>query len=307
MLWGVAPDAHTGSPRHGALRRFEVATGRVQDIYHAYHRGDDIFPTEEEMAIAREPGRNRILFLNWKPQLGSWAEIAAGDKAADAHLDRLAAHIRKNFPEPFFFTVHHEPENDVRPAAGSGWTAHDYAAMFRYVVQRLRGAGVDNMVTAVAFMAYVPWNAQPWFDDLYPGDDVVDWIGWDAYAHGEPGYGHGDFAELMNRRSSLHPDWPGFYTWAERRFPDKPFMLAEWGVWYSEDNAAHQARFYRSVAQQLPRFPRLKAMVYFDSPRSEGRDSRPEVTTDALTAYRELGSLPLVRVDLPLVRVDRPD
>ena len=140
--------------------------------------------------------------------------------------------------------MHHEPENDVRTKVTSGMTAKDYADAFRYVVKRLRSDGVTNMITTMVYMAYVPWNTKSWFEDLYPGDDVVDWIGWDAYAYSDPGYGHGDFAEMMNRRSSEHPDWPGFYTWAAQTFPTKPLMVAEWGVWYSAANPDHQSEFF---------------------------------------------------------------
>jgi hypothetical protein len=296
VLWGAAPAGHTGSPRVAALAEFEAETGRRQDIYHAYHRAQALFPTEQERAIA---AGGRLLFLNWKPLRWSWAQIAAGHPEADSYLDRLADHINRTFPEPFFFTVHHEPENDVRPAAGSGWQAGDYAAMYRYVVERLRSRGVDNLVTVVAYLAYVPWNARPWFPDLYPGDDVVDWIAWDTYAYSDPGYGYGDFAEMMNRRSARYPSWPGFYNWATDQFPGKPFMLAEWGVWYSDRNPGHMARFYDSVARQAPLFPRVKAFVYFDTPGDQrARDSRPAATGAGLAAYRRLGGYPYFQVAL---------
>ncbi|MEV0605087.1 DNRLRE domain-containing protein [Polymorphospora rubra] len=299
VLWGVAPGAHTGTPRTTALREFELKTGRPQAIYHAYHRGTEIFPTAEEIAIARDPRTPRLLFLNWKPQGVSWARIAAGDPATDAYLDRLAAHLRTNFPEQFFFTVHHEPEDDVRPEPGSGYTADDYAAMFRHVVTRLRDAGATGIVATLVHMAYVPWNVQPWFPDLYPGDDVVDWIAWDAYAYSDPGYGHGDFAELMNRRSGQHPSWPGFYNWAAARYPDKPLMLSEWGVWHSDRNPGHKAEFYRSVGNQMRLFPRVKAMVYFDTPRNQqGYDSRVDSSPFALVAYRALGRQTQFQVDV---------
>lgn len=296
VLWGAAPAGHTGSPRAAALAEFEAETGRRQDIYHAYHRAQALFPTEEERAIA---AGGRLLFLNWKPLRWSWAQIAAGHPEVDSYLDRLADHINRTYPEPFFFTVHHEPENDVRPARGSGWQAGDYAAMFRYVVERLRSRGVDNLVTVVAYMAYVPWNARPWFPELYPGDDVVDWIAWDTYAYSDPGYGYGDFAEMMNRRSSRYPDWPGFYNWATDQFPGKPFMLAEWGVWHSRRNPGHMARFYDSVARQTPLFPRMKALVYFDTPGDQrARDSRPTATGAGLAAYQRLGGYPYFQVEL---------
>jgi hypothetical protein len=94
----VAPGAFTDQRGRPALVAFEEKTERHQDIYHAYHRGNrQLFPTKEEVAIAREPGRERILFLNWKPAGASWAKIAKGDKATDAFLDRLARHIDRNF------------------------------------------------------------------------------------------------------------------------------------------------------------------------------------------------------------------
>jgi hypothetical protein len=300
VLWGVAPGAHTDQPRDQALAEFESDTGRTQAIYHAYHRGTEIFPTATEMRLARDPAKPRLLFLNWKPTGASWAQIARGDEDTDDYLDRLAEHIRDNFTEPFFFTVHHEPENDVRANSGSGYTATDYRNMYRYVINRIRTQGVTNLVSVMVHMAYIPWLTQSWWEDLYPGDDVVDWLAWDVYAHSVPGeHGYGDFTELMNRTSSSAPDWPGFYNYAAQRHPTKPFMLAEWGVWYSSRDRDHQAEVFDSVAKQISSFPRLKAMVYFDTPADQsGKDSRVTRTADGLAAYRRLGLDQNFQVDL---------
>jgi hypothetical protein len=127
----------------------------------------------------------------------------------------------------------------------------------------------------------------------------VDWVGWDVYAYSDPGYGHGDFAEMINRRSSRYPNWPGFYNWATQQFPDKPFMLAEWGVWHSSRNPGHMAKFYQSVSRQTPLFPRVKALVYFDTPSDQrNMDSRPNATEVGLAAFRELGARPYFQVRL---------
>jgi hypothetical protein len=300
VLWGVAPGAFTEERGARALAAFEEKTKRHQDVYHAYHKGiKQLFPTKAEIAIARQHGKPRILFLNWKPAAASWAAIASGDPKTDAFLDREAAYINRNFPEQFFFAVHHEAEDNVREKAGSGYTAEDYAAMFRHVVERLRARGVNNLVTVLVHLAYVPHTSQKWFDALYPGDDVVDWIGFDTYAYSDPGYGNGDFAELLNRRSERKPLWPGFYNWAVRKHPDKPLMVAEWGVWSSKKNPEHKAEFYREVGRQIGRFPNIRALIHFDTPHNqEGRDSRVDITPQALAAYRWLGRLPIFRVEV---------
>jgi hypothetical protein len=300
ILWGVAPGAHTESRGASALAEFERKTGRTQAIYHAYHGGiRQLFPTPQEIAIAHQRGRNRILFLNWKPESASWAAIARGDKRTDAFLDRLAVHIKKNFPEQFFLAVHHEGENDVRARAGSGYTARDYAAMFRHVVTRLRAHGVTNMVTVLVHMAYVPHATQSWFNDMYPGDRYVDWIGFDTYAYSDPGYGHGDFAEIFNRKIEVagKRSWPGFYTWALTRHPGKPLMIAEWGVWSSRRNTTYKVDFYRELGDEIRHFPKIRAMIQFETPHNQkGQDSSVDSTPAALQAYRKLGKLPIFQV-----------
>ncbi|BEL09865.1 hypothetical protein Q0Z83_080560 [Actinoplanes sichuanensis] len=300
ILWGVAPGARTEARGVQALAEFERKTGRHQAIFHAYHRGiRQVFPTEQEIAISRESGRKRILLLNWKPESATWAEIARGDQATDDFLDRLATHIRQNYREKFFFAIHHEAEDQVREQAGSGYTARDYAAMFRHVVKRLRAKGAHNVVTVLVHMAYVPHTTKSWFQHMYPGNDVVDWIGFDTYSYSDPGYGHGDFDELLNRRSASKPNWPGFYNWVTRRHPGKPLMVAEWGVWFSKRNPDHMAEFYREVGEQISRFPKIKAMVHFETPSNhKGQDSSVDSTPDALREYRRLGRLPVFQVSL---------
>jgi hypothetical protein len=302
VLWGVAPGAHTESRGAGALASFERKTGRHQAIFHAYHGGiRQLFPTPQEIAIAHQPGKRRILFLNWKPESASWAKIAKGDRRTDAYLDRLAVHIKKNFPEQFFFAVHHEGENDVRERAGSGYTARDYAAMYRHVIKRLRARGATNIVSVLVHMAYVPHATKSWFNAMYPGDDVVDWIGLDTYAYSDPGYGHGSLSEVLNRRQEVKGKraWPGFYNWAVTRHAGKPLMIAEWGVWSSRRNPHYKADFYRDLGREIRRFPKIRALVQFETPRNQkGQDSSVDSTPMALRAYRDLGRLPIFQVQV---------
>ena len=194
--------------------------------------------------------------------------------------------------------MHHEPENDVIERPGSGYMAEDYAAMFRHVVLRLRGDGVTNLVTVMDYMAYAPWNVQPWFNALYPGDDVVDWIGWDMYGYSTPAaYGYGDFAEMLSRNAG-RPQWPGIYAWAAARFPDKPFMAAEWGVWYDAADPNHQAAVFGSVTAELAQYPQIKALVYFDTPQDGGKSTLVTSTPASLAAFQAMEQQPIFQVSM---------
>jgi beta-mannanase len=222
----------------------------------------------------------------------TWAAVAAG--RADARNDRLARYIDSTFPYKFFLAIWHEPENDVVATAGSGMTAADYAAMYRHVVLRLRADGVTNAVTVMNYMGFDNWAVQPWFNQLWPGDDVVDWIGIDPYGTGAAsGWTARDLATLVNRPQG---SFPGFYTWALTRHPGKPMMLAEWGVEYVGTNPAGQAHLLADMAQALPSFPNIRALVYFDMPQLSRPSyvTSPAVNATALAAYRRLANSPAV-------------
>ena len=110
------------------------------------------------------------------------------------------------------------------------------------------------------------WNDPSWWDDLYPGDDVVDWIGLDSYVNAQPGgYHYGDFTDLMDRTTDK-AKFPGFYDWATTRHPSKPIMVAEWGVYDRRPAVAgkNKAAVYATV---LPRA------------RQDARRSRPSSTS----------------------------
>ncbi|THV28631.1 glycoside hydrolase family 26 protein [Glycomyces paridis] len=301
-LVGVAPAAHTSLDKEDALLDFERRVEHPQQIYHAYERGTSkLFPTDAQIALTEDPDNPRTLFLNWKPQGATWAEIAAGDPDTDAFLDRIAEHLKADFDKPFFFTVHHEPENDVVQKKGSGMEAADYAAMYRHVIERLRDAGVDNVVSVMNYMGYLKWVQKPWHEDLYPGDDVVDWIGLSGYGQSLHDDGRSDFGEIVDQtRGEIA--WPGFYHWIAKEHGDKPMMLAEWGVFHESEYPGHQAAVFQAARYQMAHYPRLKAIVYFETPKDSngGRNSEVHLDDDTLKAFRELMRSPYFDVRLRL-------
>ncbi|MEV1288115.1 hypothetical protein [Micromonospora sp. NPDC049679] len=158
---------------------------------------------------------------------------------------------------------------------------------------------MTNAVSVVAYLGNEKWMAQPWWADLYPGDDVVHWIGLDSYANAEPGqYHYGNFAALLDRAPT--GGGTGFYDWATRHHPGKPIMVAEWGVYHSTTRTAPKAAIYGSVVPELRKRPAIMALVYFDTVRDDtgDRNISVESTPEGLAAFRRLAADPIFAVRL---------
>jgi len=297
VLWGAAAGGFTTAPRDQALRDWEKVSGRTSTIFHTYHKGDEPFPTKAEIAMTREAASPRVLLSNWKIAYGStWAKVAKGeqDKRIDTFAERAKAYGQK-----FFLVLNHEPENDVIAKAGSGWEAKDFAAMYRHTILRLRAKGVTNVVNVLAYMGNEKWMAQSWWKDLYPGDDVVDWVGLDSYVSVEKGYYHfGDFADLIDRAPTN--GGLGFYEWSTTKHASKPIMIAEWGAYHRVGHVAEKAPVYAGVRAELAKRPGIKAIVYFDTKKDDegDRDISINSTATALTAFRKLAADPIFQVKI---------
>jgi hypothetical protein len=291
VLWGAAAGGFSETPRDQALREWEAKSGRTASIYHTYHRGDELFPTKAEIAMANEAGKPRILFTNWKVGYGTkWGKVAAGEQ--NARIDKLSAHIKATYGrDKFFMAIHHEPENDVSTDPTSQMTAKDYAAMFRHTVKRMKANGVTNVVFVMAYMNVEKWNNSPWWYDLYPGNDVVDWVGIDSYVNAQPGgFHHGDFTYLMNRTTDK-TKFPGWYTWALTT--NKPIMVAEWAVYECKTTCSptEKAKIHAKVVAQLKTMPAIKAMVAFDTASDQqGLDMRIDSTKEALASFKKIAA-----------------
>lgn len=286
VLWGAAPSAFDYVNRTRNTTRFEQLQDRSLDIYHAYKVNNQLFPSAEEKSIADGAGGSpRLLLVNYRPGMDmTWAQMASGK--GDARLDRLAKHITSTYRDPFFIAIWHEPEHFVKATAGSGMTAKDYRNMVRHVITRLKAKGVTNAVFVQIFQGFPRFAVEPWWKDLYPGDDVIDWIASDSYNSGSStGYNSGGFAEMVNRTKG---SWNGWYNWATKEHPGKPLMLGEWGVYANAKEPSRQGWFYDDVRKNLGKYPAIKAMLYFNANKLDKGTTRIDATASSLAAYKRL-------------------
>lgn len=282
-LTGAFVEPRQRESPQSAFARFERQVGQKQQIVHYYHQGTQLFPTPWEIALSN--GGRRLL-LSWKPEDGrSWAQVAAG--ASDAYINREARYIKKHYgTKKFFLAIHHEPEDEVRPTHGSGYTATDYRHMYQHVVNRFRKVGVKNAVFVMVYMGAQTYVNRSWFRNLWPGRNYVDWIAYDTYAtpsrNGQPG----GFAWLAN----VHwgSQFTGMYNWLVKNHPHKPYMLAEWGVAEKPGDAGYKARVFQGTPALLPHYPKLKALVYFDNPDARSGHVQVDTTRKSLTGYRSM-------------------
>ncbi|HEX4431584.1 MAG TPA: hypothetical protein VHZ96_20110 [Frankiaceae bacterium] len=289
VWWGLGAVPLGSESYDQALTNLQTQEGRAADVIHFYHSGTQLFPSASDIAMSKSTGKDQILFENWKPELGhTWAQVAAGVPAVDTEIDNEAAYIKSHYTKKFFLSVHHEPENEIITTPGSGYTAADYAAMYRHVVLRLKADGVTNAIWTMDYMGYSKWCEASWFGQLYPGNDVVDWIAYDPYSTGG-----GTFGTMADGKDGTK--WAGFYHWATTAHPGTPLMLAEWGVTETTDPNA-KANFFKNMPTLEKSYPAIKALVYWNS---GGYPTRIDSSPQSLAAFKALAQNPMYNTPLP--------
>ena len=275
-LFGAWVSGNTGY----TVDQREAQIGRKFGIVHRYHGWTEQFPDPSEIKWAQS---GRTLYLSWDARVFAtnaptrWSSIADGSQ--DAVIDAQAARIR-SLGEPVFMDFSQEPETEVDD--GRYGSPADFAAAFRHIVERFRAEGVTNVAWVWSVMGYSGYYRY-YTGGLYPGDDVVDWIGWDPYNW----YRCHDSAW-----TSFEDKVRTFYDWlSQNGHGDKPFMLSEYGTRESDvDPQAKQRWFVDGLAAlKSGAFPNLKALVYFDS-HPKACNWRIDSSKAALDGFRQLAN-----------------
>ncbi len=157
-----------------------------------------------------------------------------------------------------------------------------YQRAYRYVVDKVRGRGAQNIQWVLHLNSgTVPDEAWNVYKSYYPGSDYVDWLGLSAYGQQYP----------YQKFWSVDEVFISSYREIAAVDPDKPVLLAEWGVGHFPRSGSMSrwiAEFFRRIPAECPR---IHAAIYWHElwQNHDGSWSnlRVNATEEALAAYRK--------------------
>jgi hypothetical protein len=278
---GVLLGITTQQPTTQAVQRAESEARHKFDVVYRFHDIDDVIPTADEKKVVAE---GRLLHVSVDARLFAgprvqWSAIAAG--RYDAQLRKQGAGIAA-LRSPVFVTFEHEADQPDKQIQGTG---PEFIAAWRHVQDVYRAAGATNAVWVWIMMGTA--DSLPRAAKLWPGNDAVDWIGWNVY--NASGCRLGDIR--ADRYVSFADSAKVFYDWlTQNRLSlgidtTKPMMISETGSVLYPD-AARTAAWYRAIPNVLRTMPQVKAVSLFDHTGNSACDYRvwrSPVTTQAVS------------------------
>lgn len=270
-----------------AMARREGDMGRTLDINHHYSGWSEALPQWKLDWDASE-GRYSMVSLDGP---SSMSAIRSGSQ--DAWI-RAQADSLRNFGKPVF--IRWLWEMDTRTAQVE--TPEAFVAAWRHVHDIFDARGATNALwtwcpTAYAFTTGLAAR-------YYPGDGYVDWICSDGYnwAPGRPDSPWRSFKDIFK----------DFYAWGAAR--NKPLMVGETGT--EERWANEKANWYSNIVPAMKTYPKMKALVYFDTATTDLAGGwfewRPDTSASAYKAYIGMAQDPYLNQSLdttPEPPVDR--
>ncbi len=158
-------------------------------------------------------------------------------------------------------------------------TSADYVAAWRHIVDIFRQEGATNV--RWVWSPHVPIANSTPFEELYPGDDYVDWVALDGYNWGT--------SQSWSRWQTLAEVLGPSYQEVTALAPEKPFMIPE--VSAAEDGGDKAAWIKESFGRDIFIYlPRTKAIVWFNE--NKEADWRINSSPSSLEAYSEIAASP---------------
>ena len=252
--------SQVGSGLKNQTQFHEQRINRQLDMIKDYLTPGQTLSSDDKYFITRP---HTYMEINWKPA-SSWKDAAGGNQIVNTQIDMMADSVKSVAPNRLMLVIFHEPEDNVKAGTsactqsrGTAGSPADYRAMWQNVRNRFDAKGVNNVSWGMAYQGYIGWSCVA--KDLWPGNNLVDWILWDPYDFG-----------------SNTATWDGivgpFYNWlatnsdTSHDFNSKTWGLAEFGIGRQVTQAATY-RFYDEAKAALDNntYPKLKLYMVFDA------------------------------------------
>jgi hypothetical protein len=251
-----------------AMPRYVALAGRAPAIAHAFQdwhlrRPFDLTAVTAAAAIGAVP------MISWQPgpRLRAIADGAWDDDV------RAAAAMLAGDGRPLLLRFAHEMNLPGIPWFGP---PDAFLAAWLRVRQLFDDARADNV--RWVWSPYVDEPGVASLDAWFPGRDAVDWLALDGYNWGR--------RRWRNRWASFDRIFAASLAKLHNLAPELPVMLAEIGC--AERGGDKAAWLRDAFGDAIPRYPEVRAVVWFHEDRPGHADWRVDSSPGALQAWREI-------------------
>jgi len=277
------------------LDDYEQRTGRHLSIVHWYALWGGWKSAFEIADLQAVAARGSTPLITWEPWTGApgaasdpdWslrAAILSG--RSDAYIESWARGLA-SYGAPVLLRFAQEMNDQpVYPwsVGNNGNTASDYVAAWHYVraiFARFQADNVQWVWNPNTLGGAAPATYLATYQSVYPGDDMVDWLGLDIFNTGpDLDWGH---AGWQSFGQTLAAPYAAITT-----LSSKPLILPEVG---STETGGSKADWITSAFDsEVSQFPRVQAVVWFDVNKEQpwNLDSSPSALQAWLTGVSHM-------------------
>ena len=191
--------------------------------------------------------------------------------------------------KPLYLRFAHEMNSTFYPwgVRVNGNTGADYVAAWRHIHDIFAQEGADNVRWVWSPLADVPLS-RTILEQMYPGDDYVDWLALDGYNWGTEGLILAEWRTVEEVFGHAYDELTSL--------SDKPVMIAETAS--AEAGGSKADWIEEGLLEDIPsRMPRVRAVVWFSS--NKLMDWRVSSSPESLEAYSRVAASCLYQGQLP--------
>lgn len=259
-MWrGVSMSEPKGETNKWNVSVLEESFGVNINIVRTFHGFESKYSgilTEEERWQAARGG---MVFYSTQPK--DWAKVANGE--FDDVLMSYAKNVKKLEPAQVIVAPGYEPDlylpDSTKQVRG---TPEDFKKMFVHYREVFAQQGVTNAKFVVDYSEVIKGKPEL-AEELWPGDENVDWLMWNMF----------QWEEKMDCAETLDTVYQQFMDTAiTKGIYNVPWGLGAWGTsattWQNKDvPEASRVACLAGVTEALDsgKYPMMKASIYFNS------------------------------------------